>query len=83
MRFDKREVKQLTAALRRARSPLSRSALGAALSEHARARTQRDQEGRLRAELERHGSRRSRILFVDHIGPEEVEELADALDPQV
>jgi anion-transporting ArsA/GET3 family ATPase len=82
VRFDKREIKQLTGALRRARSPLSRSALGAALSEHARARTQRDQEGRLRAEL---NGRLATLpyLFVDHIGPEEVEDLADALDPQV
>jgi anion-transporting ArsA/GET3 family ATPase len=82
VRFDKREVKQLTGALRRARSPLSRSALGAALSEHARAQTQRGQEGRLRAELD---GRLATLpyLFVDHVGPEEVEELADALEPQL
>jgi anion-transporting ArsA/GET3 family ATPase len=82
MRFDRREVKQLDAALRRARSPLSRSALAAALSEHARARTQREQEGRLRGELD---GRLATLpyLFVDHVGPEEVEALADALEPQL
>jgi anion-transporting ArsA/GET3 family ATPase len=82
MRFDGKEVEQLTAALRRARSPLSRSALGAALSEHARAETQRDQEQRLRSELD------GRLVslpyvFADHIGPEQVEQLADLLEPQL
>jgi anion-transporting ArsA/GET3 family ATPase len=82
VRFDKREIKELARALRRARSPLSRSALGAALSEHARAQTQRGQEGRLRAELD---GRLATLpyLFVDHVGPEEVEELADELEPQL
>jgi anion-transporting ArsA/GET3 family ATPase len=82
VRFDDGEVEQLAAALRRARSPLSRSALGAALSEHARAETQREQEGRLRGQLD------GRLvalpyLFVDHVGPEEVEELADALEVEL
>jgi anion-transporting ArsA/GET3 family ATPase len=82
MRFDGDEVRQLTAALRRARSPLSRSALGAALSEHARAETQRGQERRLRGALD------GRLvalpyLFADHLGPEEVEELVDALEGQL
>ena len=82
IRFDDREIEQLGAALRRARSPLSRSALGAALSEHARAETQRLQERRLRAELD------GRLvalpyLFSDHLGAEEVEELADTLEPQL
>ena len=82
MRFDDVEVEQLAAALRRSRSRLSRSALGAALSEHARAETQREQESRLRAEVD------GRLvtlpyLFADHVGPEEVEELADRLEPQL
>jgi anion-transporting ArsA/GET3 family ATPase len=82
MRFDSEEVEQLAQALGRARSPLSRSALGAALSEHARAETQREQEGRLRSQVD------GRLvalpyLFVDHVGAEEVEELADALEPQL
>ena len=82
MRFDAREVEQLGVALRRARSPLSRSALGAALSEHARAETQRVQEERLRAELD---GRLAALpyLFADHVGPEEVEQLADTLEPQL
>jgi anion-transporting ArsA/GET3 family ATPase len=82
IRFDGDEVEQLARALRRARSPLSRSALGAALSEHARAETQRVQEQRLRAELD--GSVVALpYLFADHLGPEEVEELADTLEPQL
>jgi anion-transporting ArsA/GET3 family ATPase len=82
MRFDGDEVDQLAAALRRARSRLSRSALGAALSEHARAETQRVQEQRLRTEL---NGRLVELpyLFADHLGPEEVEELADTLEPQL
>jgi anion-transporting ArsA/GET3 family ATPase len=82
MRFDGQEIKQLAVALRRARSPLSRSALGAALSEHARAETQRDQEQRLRSELD--GQLVSLpYVFADHIGPEQVEQLADLLEPQL
>src|SRR5436305_4700030 len=82
VRFEDREVDQLATALRRARSPLSRSALGAALSEHARAETQREQEGRLRGTLD------GRVvalpfLFADHLGVEQIEELADALEPQL
>ncbi len=82
MRFDDGEVKQLAVALRRARSPLSRSALGAALSEHARAETQRQQEQRLRSEFD------GRLVslpyvFADHLGPDEVERLADLLEPQL
>jgi anion-transporting ArsA/GET3 family ATPase len=82
MRFDGDEIEQLAAALRRARSRLSRSALGAALSEHARAETQRQQEVRLRAEV---NGRLVALpyLFADHVGPEEVEDLADQLEPQL
>jgi anion-transporting ArsA/GET3 family ATPase len=82
MRFDGDEVQQLATALRRARSPLSRSALGAALSEHARAETQREQERRLRTELDGELVTLP-YLFVDHIGPDEVEELADVLERQL
>jgi anion-transporting ArsA/GET3 family ATPase len=82
MRFDGDEVQQLATALRRARSPLSRSALGAALSEHARAETQREQERRLRTELDGELVTLP-YLFVDHVGPDEVEELADVLERQL
>jgi anion-transporting ArsA/GET3 family ATPase len=82
MRFDDREIKQLAVALRRARSPLSRSALGAALSEHARAETQRDQEQRLRSAFD--GRLVSLpFVFADHFGPDEVDRLADLLEPQL
>jgi anion-transporting ArsA/GET3 family ATPase len=82
MRFDDAEVGQLDVALRRARSALSRSALRAALSEHARAETQREQELRLRGTLD------GRVValpfvFADHVGPEELETLADALERQL
>lgn len=82
VRFDGDEVQELATALRRARSPLSRSALGAALSEHARAETQRDQERRLRTELDGELVTLP-YLFVDHIGPDEVEDLADVLERQL
>jgi anion-transporting ArsA/GET3 family ATPase len=42
-RFDEEEVDELLSALQRTRSPRSRSALRAALSEHARVRTQHTQ----------------------------------------
>jgi anion-transporting ArsA/GET3 family ATPase len=82
MRFDDGEIEELTLALRRARSPLSRSALGAALSEHARAETQRAQEQRLRSELD------GRLVtlpyvFADHLESDELESLADALEEQL
>jgi anion-transporting ArsA/GET3 family ATPase len=82
MRFDDEEAKQLAVALRRARSPLSRSALGAALSEHARAESQRDQEQRLRSEIDGHLVSLP-YVFADHIGPDEVERLADLLEPEL
>ena len=47
-RFEADEIAELTSALPRTRSKLARSALRAALSEHARAATQRDQRDRLR-----------------------------------
>ena len=82
MRFEDGEIEELESALREADSRLSRSALGAALSEHARAETQREQEERLRTAID------GRLvalpyLFVDHVGPEEIEQLADALEGQL
>jgi anion-transporting ArsA/GET3 family ATPase len=78
-RFDAAEVSELDAALPRTRSPLVRSALRAALSEHARAGMQREQRERLRAELD------APILelpyvFADHLGLSELELLADELE---
>ena len=47
-RFGAGEIAELNEALTRTRSALARSALRAALSEHARAATQREQRDRLR-----------------------------------
>jgi anion-transporting ArsA/GET3 family ATPase len=78
VRFDFSERDQLADALGRSRSSLSRSALRAALAEHARARTQREQEARLRAGV---NGRLVELpyVFAEQLGPPEVERLADAL----
>jgi anion-transporting ArsA/GET3 family ATPase len=82
MRFDEREAAQLASALARARSQLSRSALAAALSEHARAQTQREQRDRLRTGVD---GRLAELPFVfaDHVGPAELELLAGELESQL
>jgi anion-transporting ArsA/GET3 family ATPase len=82
-RFDDDEIAQLEAAAKRLRSPLARSALRAALAEHARAETQRDQAERLRAELDGRPIVELPYVFADHVGQDELELLADALDVMV
>ena len=79
-RFEADEIDELNAALTRTRSALARSALRAALSEHARAATQREQRDRLRDGV---ASRMVELPFVfaDHLGLSELEVLADALEP--
>jgi hypothetical protein len=82
VRFYNGEVEELGRALARARSPRSRSALRAALSEHARAESQREQRDRLNDGLsaplaELH------YVFADHLGVAEVAVLADELDGQL
>ena len=79
VRFDTGEVGQLAEALERSRSALSRSALRAALAEHARAATQREQQARLKAEL---NGRLVELpyVFTEQLGPRQVEGLADALE---
>ena len=79
-RFESDEIDELNAALSKTRSPLARSALRAALSEHARAATQREQRDRLRDGV---ASRMVELPFVfaDHLGLPELEGLADALEP--
>ncbi len=81
-RFAADEVQELAAALPRTQSPLARSALRAALSEHARAVTQREQQARLRAGL---GSPLVELphVFADHVGRRELERLADALEAEL
>lgn len=78
-RFDATEVAELDAALPRTRSPLIRSALKAALSEHARAASQREQRGRLGEELD------TPIvdlpyMFAEQVGLAELELLANDLE---
>jgi anion-transporting ArsA/GET3 family ATPase len=78
-RFEAGEIAGLTSALSSTRSKLARSALRAALSEHARAATQREQLDRLR---ECSGGRLAELPFVfaDHLGVAELERLAEALE---
>ena len=79
MRFDPDEVGQLADVLGRSRSQLSRSALRAALAEHARAENQREQRDRLRAGV---NGRLVELpyVFAEQMAGPEVEALADALE---
>jgi anion-transporting ArsA/GET3 family ATPase len=79
MRFDSDEVDHLADVLERSRSQLSRSALRAALAEHARAENQREQRDRLRAGV---NGRLVELpyVFAEQMGPPQVEVLADALE---
>jgi anion-transporting ArsA/GET3 family ATPase len=78
-RFEPAEIAELEEALAKSRSPLARSALRAALSEHARAATQREQRDRLR---DRADGRLVELpyVFADHLGLSELEQLAVALE---
>jgi anion-transporting ArsA/GET3 family ATPase len=82
MRFADDELDELTSALRRTRSQRSRSALRAALSEQARARHQREQRERLKAEVN------GRLLdlpyvFAERLGPDQLDGLATVLAQQL
>jgi anion-transporting ArsA/GET3 family ATPase len=78
MRFAERELQRLADALERSRSQLSRSALRAAIAEHARAATQREQRARLEAEV---NGRLVELpyVFAEQLAPHEIEVLSDAL----
>jgi anion-transporting ArsA/GET3 family ATPase len=78
-RFDSSEIGELDGALTKTRSALARSALRAALSEHARAATQREQRDRLR---ERVDGRLVELpyLFAEEVGLAQLEVLAGALE---
>ncbi len=78
-RFDAAEIGELNDALAKTRSALARSALRAALSEHARAATQREQRDRLR---ERVDGRLVELpyLFAEAVGLPQLELLAGALE---
>jgi anion-transporting ArsA/GET3 family ATPase len=78
-RFEASEIDELGAALTRTRSALARSALRAALSEHTRAATQREQRDRLADHVD------GRLVelpyvFAEHLGLGELELLASALE---
>jgi len=78
-RFAFDEIAELNDALTKTRSALARSALRAALSEHARAGTQREQRDRLRDRVD------GRLVelpyvFADHVGLPQLDVLAAALE---
>ncbi len=77
-RFDDRHLKALKAAAGSVNPPLARAAARAALSEHARAGAQRQQQQRLADGL---GMALTLLpyVFTDSFGPSELEQLADAL----
>ncbi len=78
-RFDASEARRLERAASRTGSALARAALGAALSEHNRVLTQREQQARLRAGL-RLEPLQLPYVFADRFGRSELELLADALE---
>jgi len=80
-RFSDEDRADIERARARARSPLTGAALGAALSEHARARSQAEQLQRLRDGLGDGGPPLVTLpyLFAEAIGPAELARLADAL----
>jgi anion-transporting ArsA/GET3 family ATPase len=79
-RFEAGEIGDLNDALSKTRSALARSALRAALSEHARAATQREQLERLRGHM--NGARLAELpyVFAEHLGLPELGQLARALE---
>ncbi len=79
-RFEPDDAADLERALARVRAPSSRAALRAALSENARASTQREQVARLRESLGL-GLVELPYLFTEQIGRPELELLADRLEP--
>jgi anion-transporting ArsA/GET3 family ATPase len=81
-RFSVAERSRLGTALKRARSPLTSAALGAAVSEHDRARAQRRQLQRLREGLAMDLAELP-YLFAEQIGRPELELLADALGDEL
>jgi anion-transporting ArsA/GET3 family ATPase len=81
-RFDEREVAELAGALPGTRSRLARSALRAALAEHARAATQNRQLARLREGVDCQIAQLP-YVFADHLGVQELALLADGLEDQL
>ncbi len=81
-RFADREIARLQKALDAAQSPLARSALRAALSEHDRAAVHQEQRERLAEGL---GNAPAELpyLFCEQLGPSELAHLADELASQL
>ena len=81
-RFSGPEVEELEGALGLTRSRAARSALKAALSEHARADAQREQAARLRDGVEEPIAELP-YVFAEQLGEPEIGRLADALEAQL
>ncbi len=78
-RFGPEEIAELSEALEQTEAILPRAAVKAALSEHARAEVQREQQARLRAEFD--GSLvQLPYVFADHIDRPQLDLLAGALE---
>jgi anion-transporting ArsA/GET3 family ATPase len=77
-RFAECELSRLQDALATSDSRVARSAIRAALSEHARAETQREQQARLMEGLDC-AVVELPYVFCERLGPEQVQELAGAL----
>ena len=83
-RFGKDEIAEVARAADRVSEPVSRGALRAALSEHARLETQRQQLERLTSGLGLNGRLiELPFVFADHLGAPELELLADAVERQL
>jgi anion-transporting ArsA/GET3 family ATPase len=78
-RFERDEADAVAAALAHSQSRLARSALRAAVSEHARAERQREQEARLREGLDCPVVELP-YVFADSVGQEQLELMADTLE---
>ena len=80
-RFDEAQIEVIRRSVECARGPVARGALYAALSEYERAETQRRQLERLAGSLSMNGRLiELPFVFADHIGRDELERLADALE---
>ncbi len=83
-RFDDSQAGALERARERSEQPLARAAVRAALSEHVRSHTQREQLDRLRRETELDGRLvELPFVFAERLGRAELERLATKLEEQL
>jgi anion-transporting ArsA/GET3 family ATPase len=83
-RFDGEQIELIRRSMEHAREPIARGALCAALSEHARTSTQRQQLARLAERLSMNGRLiELPFVFADHMGRDQLARLADALEAQL